>query len=184
MTGRIVLCEGDITEQSVDAIVNAANSGLILGAGVAGAIRDKGGPSIQAECDAIGPIEVGDAALTGAGNLAARFVIHAAGMPPGGAATEASVRSCMARSLVIADEQGCRSIAVPAIGAGIGGLSAQRCAEILLEEVRGHLAGPTQLEEVRFVLWGEPTYRVFEMSKDAAAVAAGLEKLRSRRETR
>jgi O-acetyl-ADP-ribose deacetylase (regulator of RNase III) len=179
--GRIVLCEGDITLQDVDAIVNAANSALVLGTGVAGAIRDNGGPSIQAECDAIGLIEVGDAAVTGAGNLAARFVIHAAGMPPGGASTEQSIRSCVARSLALANEKGCRSIAIPAIGAGVGGFSTQRCAEILLEEARSHLDGPSSLEEVRFVLWGEPTYRVFEMSKDAASVAAGLEKLRSRK---
>ena len=84
MSGRITLAEGDITAQEVDAIVNAANSALVLGAGVAGAIREKGGPSIQQECDAIGPIEVGGAALTGAGELPARFVVHAAGMPPGG----------------------------------------------------------------------------------------------------
>ena len=180
MAGRITLAEGDITEQEVDAIVNAANSALVLGAGVAGAIRDKGGPTIQAECDAIGPIEVGDAALTGAGELRARFVIHAAGMPPGGSATEETIRSSVSRSLALANERGCRSIAIPAIGAGIGGFSTQRCAEILLEESRAHLAGETTLEEVRFVLFGEPTYRVFEMAKDAAAVAAQLEKLRSR----
>ena len=102
MTGRITLLEGDITEQEVEAIVNAANSDLQLGAGVAGAIREKGGASIQAECDAIGPIEVGDAAVTGAGDLHARFVIHAAGMPPGGEADEQSVRSCVRRSLELA----------------------------------------------------------------------------------
>lgn len=180
MSGRIVLREGDITEEQVDAIVNAANSALVLGAGVAGAIRQKGGASIQAECDAIGPIEVGEAALTGAGALPARYVIHAAGMPPGGAASDESVRSCMRRSLELASENGCRSIAVPAIGAGIGGLSAQRCAEILLAEARRHLAGETTLEEVRFVLFGEPIYRVFEMAKDAEAVRAQLERLGSR----
>jgi len=183
VAGRIVLCEGDITEQDADAIVNAANSDLLLGAGVAGAIREKGGPSIQAECDAIGPIAVGEAAITGAGNLPARFVIHAAGMPLGGGASEDSIRSCVARSLDLASDNGCRTIAIPAIGAGIGGFPTQRCAEILLEEARSHLAGSTSLEEVRFVLWGEPTYRVFEMTKDAAAVAAGLEKLRTRRDT-
>jgi O-acetyl-ADP-ribose deacetylase (regulator of RNase III) len=180
VSGRIVLREGDITEDEVDAIVNAANSALVLGAGVAGAIREKGGESIQAECDAIGPIDVGDAALTGAGELSARFVIHAAGMPPGGAASEASVRSSVRRSLQLANENGCRSIAIPAIGAGIGGLSAQRCAEILLGEARSHLAGETTLEEVRFVLFGEPAYRVFEMANDAEAVRAQLERLRSR----
>jgi O-acetyl-ADP-ribose deacetylase (regulator of RNase III) len=178
--GRIVLLEGDITEQEVDAVVNAANNRLILGAGVAGAIRERGGPSIQAECDALGPVEVGGAAITGAGELPARWVIHAASMPPGGQATAESVRSSMRRSLELAREKGCRSIAVPAIGAGVGGFSLQRCAEILLEEAAAHLAGETTLEEVRFVLFGEPTYRVFEMARDAAKVQEQMERLRSR----
>jgi O-acetyl-ADP-ribose deacetylase (regulator of RNase III) len=181
MTGRIVLLEGDLTEQAVDAIVNAANSNLQLGAGVAGAIREKGGPGIQAECDRIGPIGVGEAALTGAGNLPARFVIHAAGMALGGRADEPSVRSAMRAALERARERGCRSIAVPAIGAGIAGFPLQRCAEVLLEEARRHLAGETSLEEIRFVLFGEPAYRVFEMVNDAAKVAAQMERLRSRR---
>jgi O-acetyl-ADP-ribose deacetylase (regulator of RNase III) len=180
MKGKIVLREGDITEQAVDAIVNAANSALQLGAGVAGAIREKGGPGIQAECDAIGPIAVGDAAVTGAGRLRARYVIHAAGMPPGGSATAESVRASVRRSLALASERGCRTIAIPAIGAGIGGLSVQRCAEILVEEARAHLAGETSLEEVRFVLFGEPVYRVFESALDAAKVREQMERLRAR----
>jgi len=180
VTGRIVLREGDITEQEVDAIVNAANSQLILGAGVAGAIRQKGGPSIQEECDRIGPIEVGDAVVTGAGNLPARFVIHAAGMPPGGVATEESVRSSMRRSLELAREKQCRTVAVPAIGAGIAGFPLQRCAEILLEEAHAHLEAGGGVEEIRFVLFGEPTYRVFEMVDDAAKVAAQMERLEKR----
>ena len=181
MKDRIVLKEGDITEEQVDAIVNAANSHLVLGAGVAGAIREKGGPSIQKECDAIGPIEVGEAALTGAGELRPRFVIHAAGMPPGGVATEQSVRSSVRRSLELACEHGCRSIAIPAIGAGIGGFSAQSCAEILLAEARAHLAGETSLEEVRFVLFGEPSYRIFELALDATKIQEQMERLRSRK---
>ncbi len=181
MTEAIRLCEGDITEQEVDAIVNAANSDLVLGAGVAGAIRAKGGPSIQAECDAIGPIDVGDAVATGAGRLPARFVIHAAGMPPGGSATDESIRSCVRRSLELAKERGCRTIAIPAIGAGIVGFSSQSCAEILLGEARAHLAGDTTLEEIRFVLFGEPTYRVFEMCQDAAKVREQMDRLRSQR---
>jgi O-acetyl-ADP-ribose deacetylase (regulator of RNase III) len=179
--GRIVLVEGDITEQDVDAIVNAANSQLVLGAGVAGAIRDKGGPEIQRECDAIGPIAVGDAAVTGAGKLRARWVIHAAGMPPGGSASEACVRSAVRRSFELARDRGCRSIAVPAVGAGIGGFSAQRCAEVLLEEARAHLQGETPLEEIRFVLFGEPMYRLFEATRDAAAVAEQMARLKQRR---
>ena len=181
MSARIVLSEGDITEVSVDAIVNAANSALVLGAGVAGAIREKGGPSIQAEREAIGAIEVGDAALTGAGELDARYVIHAAGMPPAGAATEESIRSCVRRSLELASEKACRTIAFPAIGAGIGGFPEQRCAEIMLAEVREHLAGETTLEEVQFVLFGEPTYRIFEMVRDAEAVRVQIERLRARK---
>jgi O-acetyl-ADP-ribose deacetylase (regulator of RNase III) len=180
MAGRIVLREGDITAESVDAIVNAANSALQLGAGVAGAIREKGGPRIQAECDAHGPIEVGGAAVTGAGDLPARFVIHAAGMEPGGRSSEDSVRSSFEKSLELADANACRSVAVPAIGAGIGGLSSQRCAEILLEVARRHLAGDTGIQEIRFVLYGEPMYRLFESANDAAKVAEQMERLRKR----
>lgn len=178
MKGRITLREGDVTEEAVDAIVNAANSALQLGAGVAGAIRRKGGPTIQAECDAIGPIEVGGAAVTGAGELPARWVIHAASMPPGGSASEDSVRRAMRRSLELAAERGCRTIAVPAIGAGIAGLALQRCAEILIEEARRHLAGETPLDEIRFVLFGEPAYRVFESALDAARIAEQMARLR------
>ena len=178
MKGRIVLREGDITQERVDAIVNAANSALVLGAGVAGAIRAHGGPAIQEECDRIGPIGVGEAAVTGAGRLPARFVIHAASMPPGGAATEASVRSAFRRSLELARERGCRTLAVPAIGAGIAGFPLQRCAEVLLEEARAHLEGETTLEEIRFVLFGEPAFRMFEMVNDAAKVAESGARLR------
>ncbi len=181
MSGRITLHEGDLTEHEVDAIVNAANSALVLGAGVAGAIAAKGGPEIQAECDAHGPIEVGEAAVTGAGGLAARYVIHAAGMAPGGLATEQSVRDSMRRSLELACEKGCRTLAVPAIGAGIGGFSMQRCAEVLIEEARAQLAGERPLEEIRFVLFGEPSYRIFEMVNDAAKVAAQMEKIEQAR---
>ncbi len=178
--GRITIVEGDLTEQQVDAIVNAANCALVLGSGVAGAIRSRGGPSIQQECDALGPIAVGDAAVTGAGALPARCVIHAAGMPPGGQATEASIASATRRSLELAEERGCRSVALPAIGAGIGGFPMQRCAELMLEAARAHLAGASQLEEIRFVLRGEPALRIFEMVKDAVAVREQIERLRRR----
>lgn len=177
MAKRITLVEGDITLQEVDAIVNAANAELVLGSGVAGAIRERGGPDIQAQCDAHGPIEVGGAAITGAGNLPARFVVHAASMPLGGHASEATLRSSLEASWRLASENGCRTIAVPAIGAGVGGLSLQRSAEISIELARAHLAGETNLEEIRFVLFGEPAYRVFEMTNDAAKVAAQMERL-------
>lgn len=181
MRGRIVLREGDLAAERVDAIVNAANSDLVLGAGVAGAIASRGGPEIQAECDRLGPIAVGEAAITGAGRLPARFVIHAASMAPGGRASEASVRSSFHRSLGLASDHGCRTLAAPAIGAGIAGLPLQRCAEILLEEARSHLASETSLEEIRFVLLGEPAYRVFEQVNDAARIAEEMARLASRR---
>ena len=177
---RIVLKEGDITAEAVDAIVNAANSALALGAGVAGAIRAKGGPQIQAECDAHGRIAVGDAALTGAGDLDARFVIHAASMPPGGQANEISVRTSLRRSLELAAEQGCRTVAVPAIGAGVAGVPVRRSAEILLDEARRHLEGETPIEEIRFVLFGEQAYRVFESVNDASRIQAQMDRLRRR----
>ncbi|MGH0035215.1 MAG: macro domain-containing protein [Myxococcota bacterium] len=180
MSGRITLVEGDLTEQRVDAIVNAANDSLQLGSGVAGAIRSKGGPSIQQECDAIGPIELGGAAATGAGELPARFVIHAAGMRLGGQASEDSIRHAIRASFEVAREKGCTRIAVPAIGTGVGGFPLQRCAEVSIEEARAHLAGETSLEEIRFVLFGEPAYRVFEMVNDAAKVAAQMERLARR----
>lgn len=178
MSGRIVLREGDITREEVDAIVNAANSALVLGAGVAGAIREAGGPSIQAECDAHGPVEVGGAAITGAGALPAKYVVHAASMPPGGKASAGSVRSSFRRSLELAAERGCRSLAAPAVGAGIAGVPLQTAAEVLIDEARRHLAGETPLEEIRFVLFGEQAFRIFESVNDAAKIAAQMERLR------
>jgi len=183
MTTRIVLLEGDISAQEVDAIVNAANSALVLGTGVAGAIAQRGGPSIGEECAAHGPIEVGEAAVTGAGELSARWVIHAAGMPPGGHVSEDSLRSSLRAALALADRKGCRSVACPAIGAGVGGLSMQTCAEISLAEARRYSEEAEEaggLEEIRFVLFGEPAYRIFEMVNDAAKVEAQMRKLRGR----
>lgn len=175
---RIRLEEGDITQAAVDAIVNAANTDLVLGSGVAGAIRSKGGPEIQRECDAHGPIALGEVALTGAGALPARHVIHAAGMQPAGRVEEAALRACTRKALELAEARGLRSLAFPAIGTGVGGFSVQRCAEVMLEEVRAHIARGSQLDEVRFVLFGEPAYRVFEQVHDAEKVRMQMEKLR------
>jgi O-acetyl-ADP-ribose deacetylase (regulator of RNase III) len=177
---RIRLIEGDITDQEVDAIVNAANCALVLGSGVAGAIALRAGPTLAEECAAIGPIEVGAAALTGAGDLAARFVIHAVGMSPGGEASAESVRSAVRSALKLAATEGLRTVALPAIGAGVGGLSLQRCAEISIEEARCCADQENSLEEILFVLFGEPAYRVFEMVDDAAKIEAQMRKLRDR----
>jgi O-acetyl-ADP-ribose deacetylase (regulator of RNase III) len=175
----ITVVEGDITEQEVDAVVNAANSQLILGTGVAAAIRDKGGPTIQEECTAHGPIEVGEAAVTGAGDLPARFVIHAAGMAPGGSADGDSIRRSLGHALAAAAQLGCARVAVPAIGAGVGGFATQDCAETLVDEARRHLAGDPHVEEVRFVLLGEPMYRLFESALDAAKITEQMRRLRA-----
>jgi O-acetyl-ADP-ribose deacetylase (regulator of RNase III) len=175
--GRILLSEGDITAVAVDAVVNAANTELVLGSGVAGAIRTRGGPAIQKECDEHGPVALGEAAITTAGELPARFVIHAAAMEPGGHVSEASLRAATRASLELARAKKLRSIAFPAVGTGVGGFPMQRCAEVMLAEARSHLAGDTSLEAVHFVLSGEPAYRLFEMVNDAEKVRAGLARL-------
>jgi O-acetyl-ADP-ribose deacetylase (regulator of RNase III) len=158
---RIHIIQGDLTEQVVDAIVNAANNDLQLGGGVAGAIRRKGGLSIQEECDQIGTIPIGEAAITGAGTLKARYVIHAASMSLGRLTTEENLRLSTRSSLLRASEKGLRTIAFPAIGTGIAGFPMRRCAEVMLEQVVAHLRGPTSLESVRFVLYDAPAYETF-----------------------
>src|SRR5262249_37067005 len=118
---QVHLRQGDLTEADTDAIVNAANNDLQLGGGVAGAIRRKGGPSIQDECDRIGTILLGEAAITGGGRLKARHVIHAASMALGHPTTEDNLRASTSNSLLRASENGLKSIAFPAVGTGIAG---------------------------------------------------------------
>src|SRR6266849_8756132 len=150
----IEILQGYLTQQDVDAIVNAANNDLELGGGVAGAIARAGGPTIQAECRAIGPIAVGDAAITGGGKLMARFVVHAASMRLGGRTNAESLRSSTRRSLEIANQRGLRSMAFPAVGTGIARFPMDECARIMLEEVAAHGRNPTSIRQVRFVLFG------------------------------
>jgi O-acetyl-ADP-ribose deacetylase (regulator of RNase III) len=161
-TGHIEILRGDITALKVDAIVNAANNHLILGSGVAGAIRAKGGPSIQAECDKIGPIQVGEAAITGAGNLPARYVIHAASMGDE-PVSERSLRDSVRNSLLRGEEAGLASIAFPAIGTGVGGFSLRRCAEIMIGLAKPHLhqAGHS-VNHIIFALFREDDKKIFE----------------------
>jgi O-acetyl-ADP-ribose deacetylase (regulator of RNase III) len=159
---KVTLRHGDLTEAQVDAIVNAANNDLKLGGGVAGAIRSKGGPSIQQECDKIGPIRIGEAAITTGGNLPARYVIHAASMRLGGRTSEPGLREATRNSLLRAREKGLRSIALPAIGTGIAGFPLDRCAEVMGAEVRDHLKGETSIERVEFVLFDKPSLYVFQ----------------------
>lgn len=161
LADKIVLQQGDLTEMDADAIVNAANNDLQLGAGVAGAIRRKGGEEIQRECDAIGSIPVGYAAITGGGKLAARHVIHAASMQLGGQTTAAHLRTSVAHSLRIAAERGLKTIAFPAVGTGIAGFPFDECAAIMLQEAAQHLKGETSLEKIYFVLFDDRACDVF-----------------------
>jgi O-acetyl-ADP-ribose deacetylase (regulator of RNase III) len=165
---RVKLSQGDLTEARTDAIVNAANKDLFLGGGVAGAIRSKGGPAIQEECDRLGPIAIGEAAITGAGRLPAKFVIHAASMRLGGGTTEAHLRSATRNSLARANEKGLKSIAFPAIGTGIAGFPTDRCARAMLDEVREHLSGKTSIERVEFVLFDAAGLAAFERALAAS----------------
>lgn len=155
------LCDGDITEMSTDAIVNAANARLVLGGGVAGAIRKKGGPSIQAECDKIGGTFVGGAVITTAGNLKARYVIHAVGPRMGEGDEDEKLQSATLNSLKVADENKLKSISLPAISTGIFGFPTERCAKIMLETTIGYLEGPTGLDRVVFCLFGSESYDIF-----------------------
>ena len=159
---KIKLSQGDLTEAHTDAIVNAANNDLHLGGGVAGAIRVKGGPTIQEECNRIGAIALGEAAITGAGRLNARHVIHAASMRLGESTSEANLREATRNALKRADENSLKSIAFPAIGTGIAGFPIERCAQVMLDEVRRHLEGPTTLERVEFVLFDRESLEVFQ----------------------
>lgn len=159
---RIVLQQGDITEMETDAIVNAANNDLKHGGGVAGAIRRKGGEVIQQESDEIGTIPIGSAAITSAGKLKARFVIHAASMELGGITTANALRASTAYSLAIAEKKKLKSIAFPAVGTGIAGFPMKKCAEIMLEEVVKHLQRGSSLEKVCFVLYDREALVTFE----------------------
>ena len=159
---RILTQQGDLTEMDVDAIVNAANNDLQLGGGVAGAIRRKGGDAIQRECNEIGSIPIGGAAITSGGKLKARHVIHAASMQFGGQTTARGLRSSTAHSLRIAAERGLTTIAFPAVGTGIAGFPMRECAEIMLREVIEHLKRPTSLQKVYFVLFDQAATETFQ----------------------
>jgi O-acetyl-ADP-ribose deacetylase len=174
LAAKIVIQQGDLTEMDADAIVNAANNDLILGGGVAGAIRRKGGEQIQLECTKIGSIPVGYAAITSGGKLRARHVIHAASMQLGGAASAPALRQAIAHSLRIAEEHGIRTIAFPAVGTGVAGFPMKECAEIMLGEAARHLSGETGLETLYFVLFDQAACDTFERAwKKILMPAAG-----------
>jgi O-acetyl-ADP-ribose deacetylase (regulator of RNase III) len=165
---EIVLVEGDLTTQEVDAIVNAANSTLLGGGGVDGAIHRAGGPSILAECREIrrttfpDGLPTGRAVATGGGNLPARWVIHTVGPIYAPSADPAGeLASCHTESLRVADELGARTVAFPAISTGAFGYPVREAASVAIEAVRG---AETEVEEVRFVLFGREAFEAFEVA--------------------
>ena len=154
--------QADITSLEVDAISNAANTDLRHGGGVAGAIVRAGGRSIQDESDGVAPIEIGEAVATGAGELPARWVIHAATMRLGGPTSAEAIRSATASTLRVADELGARSLGLVAFGTGVGGFPVSEAARIEVEEVRRHLEGDSGLERVVFCVFGSDAQRAFD----------------------
>jgi len=161
------LLEGDITEMKTDAIVNAANSHLKHGGGVAGAIVKKGGQTIQEESDVWvkvwgGEVAVGSCAITSGGALPARYVIHAVGPRMGEGDEDEKLRKATLSSLKMADQRQLRSIAFPAVSTGIFGYPMDRCAVIMLETARDYIREGTRIEHVIFCLWGKEAYTVFE----------------------
>lgn len=156
------LIEGDITEMDTDAIVNAANAALQMGGGVAGAIRRKGGPKIQEECNKIGGTYVGGTVITTGGNLKAKHVIHAVGPRRGEGDEDNKLKNATLNSLKLADEHKLKSIAFPAISTGIFGFPIDRCAKIMLSTTIEYLKGETRLEKVVFCLFGKEAFQTFK----------------------
>lgn len=163
---RLIL--GDITERDVDAIVNAANERLQHGGGVAGAIVKKGGQIIQEESNKIGYVPVGNAAITTAGKLPAKFVIHAVGPRMGEGDEDNKLKSAVFNSLRLASEKGLKSLSMPAISSGIFGFPKDRCAKILISESLSFLNKykDSSLEVVEFCIFDEETLKYFKEEFD------------------
>jgi O-acetyl-ADP-ribose deacetylase (regulator of RNase III) len=159
---QLEVVEGDIAALEVDAVANAANDRLWMGAGVAGALKRAGGDEIEREAVAKGPIPLGSAVATGAGRLPARWVVHGAVMGQdlrtSATLVEQTTRSC----LEVADELACRSLALPAFGTGVGGFPLEDCARIMVGVVRRH--DPRSLERIVFAVFGDDARRAFEVA--------------------
>ncbi len=163
---KIEVCKGDIAQLELDALVNAANNHLWMGGGVAGALKRAGGKEIEAEAVSQGPIPVGEAVVTGAGRLKARYIIHAAVMGQDLRTDAAKIRQSTKNSLLRADEISIKSIAFPALGTGVGGFPLDECARIIISEVNQYSARETALERVVFALYNEPAYQIFKQELD------------------
>lgn len=162
LNNTLEIIQGDITEQDTDAIVNAANNHLWMGSGVAGAIKRKGGQEIEDEAIMLGPIEIGQAVITKAGKLKAKFVIHAAGMGQDLKTDSDKVKNATRNSLLLAEKSELNSISFPAIGTGVGGFSIYQCAKVMLQEAIDFMQKSDNLKLIRFVLFDKETYNVFE----------------------
>jgi O-acetyl-ADP-ribose deacetylase (regulator of RNase III) len=154
------LVEGDITRLEVDAIANAANDALWMGAGVAGAIKRAGGDEIEAEALAKGPIAVGEAVATAAGRLQARWVVHGAVMGQDLRTDAETIGRTTTSCLQVADELGARSLALPAFGTGVGGVAVEEAAQAMVAAIRSY--EPRSLERAVVAVYGQAARRAFE----------------------
>ena len=161
LKGKIELHQGDITEMEVDAIVSAANTDLILGAGVSGEIGRKGGDAIQQACDEIRSVPLGAAIATTAGALKAQHVIHAASMEIGHFAQPRNIERATRHALACAEKLQAKTVAFPAIGTGVAAFPADTCARVMLAAVARHLDGGSGIERVHFVLFDADTLAAF-----------------------
>jgi O-acetyl-ADP-ribose deacetylase (regulator of RNase III) len=162
VAATVEVLDTDITTLEVDAIANAANTRLLHGGGVAGAIVRAGGQTIQDESDRKAPVALGEAVATGAGSLPARWVIHAATMQLGGPTSADIIRRATAATLWKAEELNARSLALVAFGTGVGGFPLDEAAEIEVEEVRRHLDTGSRLERIVFAVRGAEARSAFE----------------------
>lgn len=171
---KIEIIQGDITKQDVDAIVNAANNHLWMGAGTAGAIVRAGGREIEDEAIRQGPIEVGEAVVTGSGDLACKHVIHAAAMGQDLFTSAEKIRASTENALKRAEELGIGSIAFPALGTGVGGFDYSQAAEIMLTVCYERSGSARSVRTVRFVLFDHKAYEAFEQVAQNLEAAAEL----------
>ncbi|HXZ98479.1 MAG TPA: macro domain-containing protein [Candidatus Acidoferrum sp.] len=159
----ITVVRGDITQTQAEAIVNPANSKLIMGGGVAGAIRRSGGPAVEREALRRAPIRVGEAIATNAGKLAARYVVHAPTMPLPAMSTDLeSVQKATSAALRVAKALGISSIAIPGMGTGVGGVPVNEAAQAMVGAIRQHLSEGTSLKHIFLVSTDERLTRAFE----------------------